>query len=94
MPRPRNLLYEQFIQHVGGKKCKCLVCFKELSSRYCAKRHIKNVHVKPDGVSCTFCNETFNYPVSLRRHYVKYHGEGVVVCPNATCRIMYTDIIR
>ena len=90
----KSVTVDKFIQHLRQKRCQCLVCYKEFSTRYCTKRHLLTVHMKPEGIGCSFCGKIFNYPLALRRHYVKYHGEGTVICPNAKCTYTLTDVNR
>ena len=83
---------DNFLELTWKNQVRCLVCYKDFSKRSNAKRHVAAVHLREQSMQCQWCPQRFKHVSALRRHVVKSHGEGVVICPNKLCHWKSKDI--
>ena len=84
---------DNFLELTWKNQVRCLVCYKDFSKRSNAKRHVSAVHLREQSMQCQWCPQRFKHVSALRRHVVKSHGEGVVICPNKLCHWKSKDIV-
>lgn len=61
---------------------KCGICQKEFSKASYCKKHVKNVHFKPEKTGtkvfeCALCEKTFAQKWGLKRHYNSVHADDI-----------------
>ena len=52
----------------------CLKCLKVMTQKGHAKRHYRNLHLKPIVVSCEYCPKVFKNKDSHNKHLKTAHG--------------------